>query len=73
MRVLHTITNVAAVHPKTTIITVVVFTIAIFGIGFVTNFDVDVDEDTLWYVSLFFSAALCLLIFLLFLLSKDSS
>jgi len=48
LRILHKITNIAALHPKAVIASVVVFSIGIFALGFVTNFNVDVDEDTLW-------------------------
>jgi len=41
-------THSAAVNPKSTITAVVVFSVAIFVLGLLTNFTVDVDEDTLW-------------------------
>lgn len=45
---LHKLTNLSVARPKTVIASVVVFSIAILAIGIVTNFNVDVDEDTLW-------------------------
>lgn len=48
LSMIHFLSNTAAKHPKVTIASVLVFSIAIFVLGFSFGFNVDVDEDVLW-------------------------
>jgi hypothetical protein len=48
LRVLHAVTSKAASNPKRTIGAVVVLSLLLFVVGLFTNFNVDVDDDTVW-------------------------
>lgn len=42
------VARVSAIHPKKVISLIIVLSIGIMGIGVLTNFNIDVNEDTLW-------------------------